>query len=295
MISMMIRRKIREMLAEDIGFADITSEALVPKDAEAEAEITAKQRGVLAGMVEAVITFDEVGARAKLVKKDGQRIRPGDVVMRVEGSTRGILAAERTALNLLMRMSGVATATREMLERARKVSPNVIIAATRKTMPLWSYFDKRAVRVGGGDPHRFRLDDCVVAKDNHVRLIGSIEEAVRRAREASFSKKVEIEVNKPKDALEAARVGADIVMLDNMKPTDVKRTVKLITKAGLRGNVMLEASGGIDPSNVGSYAASGVDVISSSYMTLRASALDMSLEIRKGLKSSYAKHKQRLR
>jgi nicotinate-nucleotide pyrophosphorylase (carboxylating) len=290
---MMIRKKIREMLAEDIGFADMTSEALVPEGAEAKAEIIAKQRGVVAGVAEAAITFDEVGVRAKVVKKDGQRVRSGDVLMRVEGPTRGILAAERTALNLLMRMSGVATATREMVERARKVSPNIIIAATRKTMPLWSYFDKRAIRVGGGDPHRFRLDDCVVAKDNHVRLIGSIEEAVRRAREASFSKKVEIEVSKPKDALEAARVGADIVMLDNMKPADVKRAVKLITKAGLRRDVMLEASGGIDPSNVGSYAASGVDVISSSYMTLRASALDMSLEIHKGkgLKSSSAKHR----
>lgn len=294
---MMIRKKIREMLAEDIGFADITSETLLPKDAEAGAEIIAKQRGVLAGVTEAAITFEEVGARVKVVKKEGQRVRSGDAVMRIEGSARGILAAERTALNLLMRMSGVATATREMLERARKVSPNVIVAATRKTVPLWSHFDKRAIRVGGGDPHRFRLDDCVMVKENHVRLISSIEGAVRRAREASFSKKVEIEVNKPKDALEATRAGADIVMLDNMKPADVKRAVKLITKASLRGNVMLEASGGIDPSNVGSYAASGVNIVSSSYMTLRAPAIDMSLEIRKGkgLKSSYAKHKQRLR
>lgn len=294
---MMIRKKIREMLAEDIGFADLTSETLLPKDAEAGAEIIAKQRGVLAGVTEAAIAFDEVEARAKVVKKDGQRVRSGDVVMRIEGSAHGILAAERTALNLLMRMSGVATATREMLKRARKVSPNVIVAATRKTVPLWSYFDKRAIRVGGGDPHRFRLDDCVMVKKNHIRLISSIEGAVRRAREASFSKKVEIEVNKPKDALEAARAGANIVMLDNMKPADVKRTVKLITKAGLRGNVMLEASGGIDPSNVGSYAASGVDIVSSSYMTLRAPALDMNLEIRKGKgpKLSSAKHNQRLR
>jgi len=291
--SMMVRRKIREMLAEDIGFADITSEALVPEDVRARAEIIVKQPGILAGITEAAIAFDEVGVRAKIVKNDGQRVRPGDIVMQVEGSARGILAAERTALNLLMRMSGVATATREMLERAQKGNPDVVIAATRKTMPLLSYFDKRAIRMGGGDPHRFRLDDCVVVKDNHIRLVGSIDAAVKRARGASFSKKVEIEVNRPKDALDAARAGADIVMLDNMKPADVKRAVKSIAKAGLRERVMLEASGGIDPSNVVGYAASGVDIVSSSYMTLRAPALDMSLEIRKskGLKSSSGKHR----
>jgi len=291
--SMMVREKIREMLAEDVGFADITSEALVPEGVKARAEIIVKQLGVLAGVMEAAITFDEVGVRTKMVKKDGQRAKPGDVVMRIEGSARGILAAERTALNLLMRMSGVATATREMLERAQRANPNVILAATRKTMPLLSYFDKRAIRLGGGDPHRFRLDDCILVKDNHIRLVGSVDAAVERARGASFSKKVEIEVNRPKDALDAARAGADIVMLDNMRPADIKRAVGLITKAGLRKHVMLEASGGIDPSNIAGYAASGVDIVSSGYMTLRAPALDMSLEISKskGLKPSSGKNK----
>jgi nicotinate-nucleotide pyrophosphorylase (carboxylating) len=290
---MMVRRKIREMLAEDVGFADITSEALVPEGVRAGAEIIVKQPGVLAGVTEAAITFDEVGVRTKILKKDGQRVKPGDVVMRVEGPARGILAAERTALNLLMRMSGVATATREMLEKAKRTNPNIILAATRKTMPLLGYFDKRAIRLGGGDPHRFRLDDCILVKDNHIRLVGSVEEAVELARGASFSKKVEIEVNRPNDALDAARAGADIVMLDNMRPADIKRAVELITKAGLRKHIMLEASGGIDPLNIASYAASGVDIVSSGYMTLRAPAIDMSLEISKskGLKPSSGKHK----
>jgi nicotinate-nucleotide pyrophosphorylase (carboxylating) len=280
-ISMIVRRKIREMLAEDIGFADITSEALIPEGRKAEAEIIVNQQGVLAGVAEAAIAFDEVEVRTRIVKQDGQRIRPGAVVMRVDGSARGILAAERTALNLLMRMSGVATATSEMLERVRKVNPDVVLAATRKTMPLLSHFDKRAIRLGGGDPHRFRLDDCVLIKHDHIRLVGSIEKAVKKARgDASFSKKVEIEVKSSKDALDAARAGADIVMFDNMKPADVKRAVESITRAGLRSCVILEASGGIDPSNVASYAASGVDIISSSYMTFRAPALDMSLEIK---------------
>jgi nicotinate-nucleotide pyrophosphorylase (carboxylating) len=286
-ISMIVRRKIREMLAEDIGFADITSEALIHEGMKAGAEIIVNQQGVLAGVAEAAIAFDEVGVRTRIVKQDGQRIRPGAVVMRVGGSARGILAAERTALNLLMRMSGVATATSEMFERVRKVNPDVVLAATRKTMPLFSHFDKRAIRLGGGDPHRFRLDDCVLIKHDHIRLVGSIEKAVKKARGgASFSKKVEIEVNSSKDALDAARAGADIVMFDNMRPADVKRAIETITKAGLRSRVILETSGGIDPSNVASYAATGVDIISSSYMTLRAPALDMSLEIKwgKGLK-----------
>jgi nicotinate-nucleotide pyrophosphorylase (carboxylating) len=282
-ISMIVRRKIREMLAEDIGFADITSEALVPEGMKSVAEIIVNQRGVLAGVAEAAIAFDEVGARARIVKQDGQRLRPGDVVMRIEGSARGILAAERTALNLLMRMSGVATATSEMLERVRKVDPDVVLAATRKTMPLFSYFDKRAIRLGGGDPHRFGLDDCVLIKHDHIRLVGSIEKAVKKARgSASFSKKVEIEVNNSKDAIAAVRAGADIVMFDNMKPADIKRAVEAITKAGLRSCVILEASGGINPSNVASYAGTGVDIVSSSYMTFRAPALDMSLEIKEG-------------
>jgi nicotinate-nucleotide pyrophosphorylase (carboxylating) len=282
-ISMIVRRKIREMLAEDIGFADITSEALVPEEMNVSAEIIVNQQGVLAGVAEAALAFDEVGVRTKIVKQDGQRTRPGAVVMQVDGSARGILAAERTALNLLMRMSGVATATFEMLERVRKTNPDVVLAATRKTMPLLSHFDKRAIRLGGGDPHRFRLDDCVLIKHDHIRLVGSIEKAVKKARgSASFSKKVEIEVNNSKDALAAARAGADIVMFDNMAPADVKRAVESIAKAGIRSCVTLEASGGIDPSNVASYAASGVDIISSSYMTFRAPALDMSLEIKRG-------------
>ncbi len=284
MTSMMVRRKIREMLAEDIGFADITSEVIVPAKAVASAEVVAKQAGILAGVVEASISFDEVGAKVKALKHDGQRIKPGDVVMRIRGPARGILMAERTALNLLMRMSGVATATHGMVERIRKENPRIILAATRKTMPLLSYFDKRAIQVGGGDPHRFRLDDCVVVKDNHIRLVGSISEAVKLARTASFSKKVEIEVSTANEALSAARSGADIVMLDNMMPAEVKRTIDLLKKADLRERVLVEASGGIDLANVASYAAAGVDIVSSSYMTLRAPALDMSLEITKSFK-----------
>jgi nicotinate-nucleotide pyrophosphorylase (carboxylating) len=292
----LVRKKIREMLAEDLGFADVTSEALVPARAIARAEIVARQSGILAGVEEATFAFEELGVHVKVMKAEGENIKVGDVLMRLEGQARSIFAAERVALNLLMRMSGVATATRKMLELAREVNPKVVVAATRKTLPLFSYFDKRAVRVGGGDPHRFGLDDCVLIKSPHVKLTGSVNEAVKRARRTSFTKKIEIEVRSAKDALEASRFGADIVMLDNVPPAEVKRTIELLERAGLRERVLVEASGGIEPSNVVSYAATGVDIVSSSYMTFEAPALDINLGIlSKGFKPAPGKKKQKSR
>jgi nicotinate-nucleotide pyrophosphorylase (carboxylating) len=275
------RKKIKEMLAEDLGRGDVTSEALVPPDVRVKAEIVAKQAGTLAGVNEASAVFREVKVRPRALKSDGSPVRPGDVVMRLDGPARGVLSAERVALNLLMRMSGIATATYEMLKRARKKNPKVVVAATRKTAPLLTLFDKRAVQVAGGEPHRYRLDDFILIKDNHLKLVGSVAGAVRQARSGKRSKKVEVEVNNPKDAREAAEAGANIVMLDNMRPADVKRAVKALEETGLRDKVVVEVSGGIDPSNIGQYAAAGADVVSSSYMTVRAPALDMSLEIKK--------------
>jgi nicotinate-nucleotide pyrophosphorylase (carboxylating) len=277
------RKKIKEMLAEDLGRGDVTSEALVPPDVRVKAEIVAKQAGTLAGVNEASAVFREVKVRPRALKSDGSPVRPGDVVMRLDGPARGVLSAERVALNLLMRMSGIATATYEMLKRARKKNPKVVVAATRKTAPLLTLFDKRAVQVAGGEPHRYRLDDFILIKDNHLKLVGSVAGAVRQARSGKRSKKVEVEVNNPKDAREAAEAGANIVMLDNMRPADVKRAVKALEETGLRDKVVVEVSGGIDPSNIGQYAAAGADVVSSSYMTVRAPALDMSLEIKKRL------------
>jgi nicotinate-nucleotide pyrophosphorylase (carboxylating) len=283
-INIHARKKIEEMLAEDMGYGDLTTEVLLPPDVTIAAKIVAKQGGILAGTVEAATAFEIMGARAESLKSEGDLITSGEIVMRVEGPARSILTAERTVLNLLMRMSGVATATREMVDRARKVKPNIIIAATRKVVPLFAYFDKRAVKLGGGDTHRFRLDDCVLIKDNHIKLVGGIAGALRRAKKAGFSKKIEIEVNKAKDAIEAAKAGADIIMFDNMAPDEIKHAVKLLDELRLRDKVLLEASGEINPENVAEYAASGVDIISSSYMTFRAPALDMSLEIDKDFK-----------
>ncbi len=284
MISHAAREKIKRMLAEDLGAGDITSEALIPPKTKVVAELVAKQAGVLAGAEEAAMVFERNRVHSEILVSDGKRIEPGDVLLRLEGSARGVLAAERMALNLLMRMSGIATATRKMLDKAREGRKDIVIAATRKTAPLLTIFDKRAVLIAGGEPHRYNLDDFILIKDNHLKLTGSVTEAVRLARKSRGSKKIEVEVSGPEEAREAAEAGADVVMLDNVRPVVVKRTVKVLREAGLRDKVGIEASGGIDPSNVKWYAVAGADVVSSSYMTLRAPALDMALKIREQLR-----------
>ena len=271
---------MREALAEDIGMGDLTSELVVPEGAWAEAEVVAKEGGILAGVREARMAFELLGARVLEAMEDGAPIKPGDVVLRVEGPARALLAAERTALNFLMRMSGIATATAELLRRARRANPRVRVAATRKTAPGLRELDKRAVRLGGGDTHRLRLDDCVLIKDNHIAVVGSIEEAIRKAREGvSFTKKIEVEVSRPEEAVLAARAGADIVMLDNFTIGEVRRALELLERAGLRHKVLVEASGRITPDNVADYAGAGVDIISSGYITHSARSLDFSMRI----------------
>ncbi|MCD6445154.1 carboxylating nicotinate-nucleotide diphosphorylase [Candidatus Bathyarchaeota archaeon] len=273
-------RRLEMFLEEDVGFGDLTTELLVPKGLRAKGFIVVKERGVIAGLEEARVLFDVLGVEARLRFRDGDLVKPGDVVMEVEGEARSILMAERTVLNIMMRMSGIATETRRLVDMVRRAGLDVRVAATRKTAPGLRFLDKKAVMVGGGDTHRLRLDDAVLIKDNHVAIVGSVGEAVRKAKEAvSFAKKVEVEVQTPEEALEAARCGADIVMLDNMKPDQIRRAVELLKAEGLYGRVLLEASGGINPSNILEYASTGVHVVSLGYLTHSAKALDMSLEL----------------
>ncbi|MEA1904294.1 MAG: carboxylating nicotinate-nucleotide diphosphorylase [Candidatus Hadarchaeota archaeon] len=267
------------MLKEDIGYGDVTTESLIPEGKEAKAKIIAEQSGYIAGIPEALAVFDELEVKAKALVSDGDKVRPGDTLIEADGPARGILTAERVALNLLSRMSGVATATREMLDKARKVNSKVQIAATRKTVPLLRKFDKKAVRTVGGEPHRYHLGDFVLIKDNHLKLVRSVADAVGRAHEANLSKKIEVEVDSLEGAVEAAKAEADVIMLDNMSPAEIRKAIKELKKEDLRDEVIIEASGGINPTNVGEYASTGVDILSSSYMTMQAPALDVSLEI----------------
>jgi nicotinate-nucleotide pyrophosphorylase (carboxylating) len=277
-----LEEKLTKLLAEDIGQGDVTSAAIDTSECTAEAEVIAKADGIVAGIEEAAVLAETLGLDVETQVADGEKVKSGEIIMKLAGDARTILAMERTMLNLLSRMSGIATATNKLVEKARKAKLATRIAATRKTAPGLAYFDKKAVFIGGGDPHRLHLDDMVLIKDNHIVLAGSLENAVKKAKKnASFSKKIEVEVTGPVDAVKAAELGADIVMLDNFSPIQIGEAVALLKKAGFFGKVLLEASGGINEENLLDYASAQVDIVSLGGLTHSVKALDISLEITK--------------
>jgi len=275
-----LRERLMEFLREDLGMGDVTTEAVVPAEVVVFAYIIAKESIVVAGLYEASVIFEAIGVDFRAKVKDGEKVDAGTVLAEVYGRAQDILSAERTVLNILMRMSGIATQTRRLVETVRKAGFNVRIAATRKTAPGLRLLDKKAVALGGGDPHRFRLDDAVLIKDNHIRVAGGVREAVQRARSAaSFSKKIEVEVQSSEEALEAAECGVDILMLDNMSVEEAKRTIEALEDRGLREKVVIEVSGRIDEKNILEYAELGPDVISVGALTHSVRAADISLEV----------------
>ncbi len=272
--------KLLEWVREDAPFWDLTTEALVPEDVLVEAHVIAREGGVAACLKDLAEALRTLGLDAEVRFAEGEPFRAGDTLMIIRGSAREVLLIERTLLNIMSHILGVARATRELVEEAREVSPKVRVAATRKVMPGLRTLVKRAVRAGGGDTHRLSLSDAILIKDNHLAVVGDVAKAVRAAREAvSFTHKVEVEVESIEDALRAAEAGADIIMLDNMSPDEVREAVKALEEAGLRASVIVEASGGIGPHNIREYAATGVDVVSTSYITMKAPPLDLSMEV----------------
>lgn len=277
-----MRDILRQMVYEDIGFEDVTTNALIPEDMESHARIIAKEKGIISGVHAVNELFDEFNLKTSVFKKEGDKIKKNDIIMEINGNTRLILSLERTALNLLMKMSGIATLTFNTLKDIREFNDDIILACTRKTTPGLQFFEKSAVKTGGGDTHRFRLDDCVLIKDNHIEVVGDIEEAITRAKNnVSFTKKIEIEVGTLDEAVNAVKTGADIVMLDNMDPEKIENVLSSLESAGLRNKSMIEASGGIKPENIREYAKTGVDIISAGFLTHSAKALDLNLEIYK--------------
>ena len=264
-------------LQEDIGTGDITSDSVVKYVIKAKAEIICKTEGAtVCGLEEAATIFDICGCSCNLFVKDGAKAKKGRRVMAVSGNAKAILKAERTALNLLMRMSGIATETRGLADLAKPVR----IAATRKTAPGLRHFDKKAVVVGGGLAHRMRLDDMVLIKDNHLVLAGTPEECVRLARQGVGSAiKIECEARNLKEAVSAIKAGAGIVMLDNFTPAQAVKAIKEITKLGLRKNALVEISGGVNYKTIRQYAKAKPDYISMGYITHSPKAVDFSLEI----------------
>lgn len=266
---------VRATLLEDLGLAgDITSNAVVPADHRSTMVFSLRQPGVTAGLdvaetafrlVDPAIVFDRLSS-------DGTSHQPGTEVARVSGSSRSILAAERTALNFLGHLSGVATATANLVKAVS--GTKAAIVCTRKTVPGLRAFQKYAVRAGGGMNHRFALYDAVLIKDNHIAVAGGVGEAISRAKiNAGHMVKIEVEVDTLEQLLEAMAMGVDAVLLDNMSPAQLREAVSIID-----GRAIAEASGGITPETVAAVAASGVDLISIGWTTHSAPNLDIGLD-----------------
>ncbi len=269
-------------LEEDLGLTDVTTSLLIDEGVEAEGVVVAKEDGVAAGLEEARILAETIGLKVEYSLKDGERFSKGDILLKLRGDARSMLVIERTMLNILSRMCGIATATRKIVDKVREAGLNVRVAATRKIPPGLRYLDKKAVKIGGGDTHRLRLEDTILIKDNHIALVGSVRKAVEKARvNAGFTYKIEVEVTNVEEAVEAAEAGADIIMLDNFTIDMVEEAVKLLEERGLRGKVILEVSGGIDEGNIVEYASKGIDVVSLGRLTHSVKAIDLSLDVRR--------------
>jgi nicotinate-nucleotide pyrophosphorylase (carboxylating) len=266
-------------LAEDISHGDITSQGLIPPELQGKASLLAKAEGIIAGGEVAKRVFLRVdpSLKVELLIQDGARVKPGDIVATIFGNVIGILKAERVALNFLQRLSGIASLTAQFIAKTKGLK--VKITDTRKTTPALRLLEKYAVRIGGGQNHRFHLGDGILIKDNHLaalRALGmNIKDIVARAKQnAPTWVKVEVEATNIQEALEAAEAGADIIMLDNMSPDEMRRVVNSVP-----GQVKIEASGGITLDNVGTVAMTGVDFISVGALTHSTKALDISLEL----------------
>lgn len=273
MLSFNAKKQLMEFLSEDIGKGDITSN-LLPKR-KISARIISREDAILAGVRYASEIFKLKGCSVKIVKNDGSKIKPNQTVMTISGEAGKILTCERTALNLLTRMSGIATQTDQLVKRI--ANKKTRLYATRKTAPGLRYFDKEAVEIGGGKKHRLKLDEMVMIKDNHIAVSDSLLSLIRMAKRKY--KKFEVEVENTQDAVLAAKEGATIIMLDNFSPEQIRKTIQVLKDQKLRNKVMLEASGGINAKNIAKYGKIGVDIISVGSITNSVKGIDMSLEI----------------
>jgi nicotinate-nucleotide pyrophosphorylase (carboxylating) len=273
---------LSNFLNEDIGTEDITTNTLIDDNVEAIAKIICKNEGeiIVSGLHEAKIIFELCGCNCNVLINDGDRIKTGTKVMDIRGSAKSILKAERTALNMIMHMSGISTKTFQFIKKLGEFSQFVNIASTRKTSPGLRYFDKKSVVLGGGIAHRMRLDQMILIKDNHISLVGSVNEAVSKAKSRFKSnRKIECEVGDYQGIIDAIRCGADIIMLDNFTPKSVHDSIEKIKGLGLRDKAIIEVSGGITLDNIQQYASSKPDIISIGSLTHSFQAIDFSLEI----------------
>ena len=276
-----LRESLVRFLREDIGQGDLTSQYTVNKDLKSSSQIICKSEiAVVAGLEEAKIIFEICNCDSKALVNDGDIVKRGIRVMKIIGNTRAILKAERTALNLIMRMSGIATDTKKFVDIVKTVSKDIKVMGTRKTAPGLRYFDKKSILLGGGHSHRNTLDELILIKDNHLAVTTSIQSAITNARlKAGKNKMIECEVSNTKSSIEAIKSGADIIMLDNFTPEMAQKTISYLRKSGLREKVLIEISGGVNISNIKDYALALPDMISIGTLTHSSNSIDFSMKM----------------
>lgn len=276
-----LRESLIRFLREDVGQGDLTSEYVIDKDLKSSSFIICKSKlAVVAGLEEAQIIFDMCKCDSKVQVKDGDVVKNGCKVMMIKGRARSILKAERTALNLIMRMSGIATDTKKFVDTVRMVSKDIRITGTRKTAPGLRFFDKKSIELGGGYAHRNTLDEMILIKDNHLAVTNSIREAISKARQkVGKNIMIECEVSDTNSSIEAIKSGADIIMLDNFSPQQAQETISYLTKSDLRKKILVEISGGINLSNIKEYAYALPDMISIGSLTHSSKSVDFSMEM----------------
>ncbi len=270
-----LKKILVDAFSEDLGMGDLTTDSIFPETQIGKGKYTAKADGVLAGLkiIEAGYQILAKDAKVKYLKNDGLAVQKGDLIAEVEAPVRALLSGERVILNLIQHLSGIATSTRNVIDKLG--DPNIVVTDTRKTIPGLRSLQKYGVRCGGGKNHRFRLDDGVMIKDNHIKAAGSIESAVELVRaQAGHMVKVEVEVENEQQVLEAVKAKADVIMLDNRSPEEVKKLRALIPDT-----ILVEVSGGITPETISGYNGCGADVISLGWLTHSVKALDISFNL----------------
>jgi len=276
-----LRESLVRFLREDIGQGDLTSQYTVDEGLKSSSQIICKSEiAVVAGLEEAKIIFEICNCDSKALVNDGDIVKRGIRVMKINGNTRAILKAERTALNLIMRMSGIATDTKRFVDIVKTVSKDIKVMGTRKTAPGLRYFDKKSIKLGGGHSHRNTLDEMILIKDNHLAVSTSIQNAISNARlKAGKNMMIECEVSNKKSSVEAIKSGADIIMLDNFTPEMAQKTISYLRKSGLREKVLIEISGGVNISNIKDYALALPDMISIGSLTHSSNSIDFSMNM----------------
>ena len=269
------KKELKRFLDEDVGKGDITSKLIEKK--KVTAKIITREKTVVAGTKFVKLLFLLKKCKVKVVKNDGNIAKPNQTILIIKGNARDVLTCERTALNLLSRMCGIATKTNELKKQILKTGSKSKLFATRKTAPGLRFFDKEAVKIGGGEKHRMSLNEMIMIKDNHLAVEKSIERILKKAKK--MRGKIEIEVESQSDAILCAHGGADIIMLDNFTPMQIKKTIKKLSELELRNKVILEASGRISSANIEKYAKTNVDMISIGSITNSVNGIDLSLEI----------------